>query len=94
MTKSELVARLAAEAPDLTVRELERAVNTIIEEISAQLERGGKAELRGFGTFDVRAVKARWVRNPRTQTVFWVEKSYRPWFRAGKHLRDRINHDD
>ena len=51
MTKSELIARLAAANPHLYQRDVEPIVSTIFDEISAALARGDWVELRGFGAF-------------------------------------------
>ena len=66
MTRSELIARLAAKNPALYHRDIERLVATILDEIGGALERGDRVELRGFGAFSVRDRKARVGRNPRT----------------------------
>ena len=54
MTRSELIAKLAAKNPTLYHRDIERLVATILDEVSAALERGNRVELRGFGAFSVR----------------------------------------
>jgi integration host factor subunit beta len=66
MTKSELIARIAAANPHLYQRDVERIVITIFEEISVALARGQRVELRGFGAFSVKKRGARLGRNPRT----------------------------
>ncbi|MCR9073578.1 MAG: integration host factor subunit beta [Alphaproteobacteria bacterium] len=91
MVRSELIARLAEERPDLTQREVTRVVDTIFEEIVATLARGGRVELRGFGSFDINVRKARTGRNPRTGEPVEIETKHVPWFKAGKGLRDRLN---
>ena len=63
MTRSELIAKLAAKNPTLYHRDIERLVATILDEVSAALERGSRVELRGFGAFSVRERKARLGRN-------------------------------
>jgi len=53
MTKSELIARLAAKNPHLYQRDVERIVATVFDEISKALATGDRVELRGFGAFSV-----------------------------------------
>jgi len=91
MLRSELVTRLAEERPHLPLKRVEQAVDVIFEEISAALERGDRVELRGFGTFSVRARNARKGRNPRTGEPVSVPAKKVPFFKAGKELRMRIN---
>ena len=93
MTKSELVARLAAANPHLYQRDVERIVITIFEEIAAALARGDRVELRGFGAFSVKKRGARVGRNPRTGEAVDVIAKHIPYFKTGKELRERPNTD-
>jgi integration host factor subunit beta len=81
MTKSELIARLSERNPHLYLRDVERIVAAIFEEMSSALARGHRVELRGFGAFSVKHRTARLGRNPRTGAAF----------KAGKELRERLN---
>ena len=91
MTRSELIAKLAAKNPTLYHRDIERLVATILDEVSAALERGNRVELRGFGAFSVRERKARLGRNPRTGTSVQVSEKKIPFFKIGKGMRERLN---
>lgn len=93
MTRSELIARLAAANPHLYQRDVERIVTTIFEEISAALGRGDRVELRGFGAFSVKQRGSRVGRNPRTGQAVSVTAKYIPYFKTGKQLRERLNTD-
>ena len=64
MTKSELIARLAARNPHLYQRDVERIVATVFDEISKALASGHRVELRGFGAFSVKKRDPRTGRNP------------------------------
>ena len=91
MTKSELIARLAAQNPSLYHRDLEHLVNTVLETITKALEDGNRVELRGFGAFSLRDRKARMGRNPRTGASVNVEAKRMPFFKMGKGMRERLN---
>lgn len=91
MTKSELIARLAAANPHLYHRDVERIVITIFEEVAAALARGDRVELRGFGAFSVKKRGARVGRNPRTGDAVDVVAKHIPYFKTGKELRERLN---
>jgi len=91
MTKSELIAELAAANPHLSARDVETIVSTIFEEISGALSRGERVELRGFGAFTVKKRDARLGRNPRTGETVPVDEKAVPFFKAGKELRERVN---
>lgn len=91
MTKSELIARLAAANPHLYHRDVERIVTTVFEEVTAALTRGDRVELRGFGAFSVKERGARVGRNPRTGEAVDVSAKYVPYFKTGKQLRELLN---
>ena len=91
MTKSELVHRLAEANPQLYQRDIEIIVTAIFDEIAGALARGDRVELRGFGAFSVKRRDARVGRNPRTGDSVSVAEKHIPFFKTGKHLRDRLN---
>lgn len=91
MIRSELVQTIADENPHLLQKDVERVVNTVLEEIIATMERGDRVELRGFGAFSVKHREARQGRNPRTGETVQVEQKSVPFFKTGKLLRDRLN---
>ena len=91
MTRSELVASLAAKNPHLMHRDVELIVATVFDEITAALSRGDRVELRGFGAFSVKNRPSRSGRNPRTGDSVFVEEKWVPFFKTGKELRERLN---
>ena len=91
MTKSELIAKLAAANPHLFQRDIERIVSTIFDEITEALANGDRVELRGFGAFSVKQRGARVGRNPRTGEAVQVSEKYIPYFKTGKQLREKLN---
>lgn len=91
MTKSELIAELAAANPHLLARDAELIVATVFEQIVLALAAGERVELRGFGAFTVKRRNARTGRNPRTGQAVAVEEKFVPFFKAGKELRERVN---
>ncbi|MDH5489762.1 MAG: integration host factor subunit beta [Rhodospirillaceae bacterium] len=91
MTKSELIQRLADANPHLYLRDVERIVTTIFEEITNALADGNRVELRGFGAFSVKERDSRVGRNPRTGEAVNVSAKYIPYFKTGKQLRERLN---
>ncbi len=93
MTKSELIARIAAANPHLYHRDVERIVTTIFDEITSALARGDRVELRGFGAFSVKERDSRMGRNPRTGEAVNVSAKYVPFFKTGKELREKLNTD-
>lgn len=93
MTKSELIQRLAERNPHLYLRDVEKIVETIFDEITDALANGDRVELRGFGAFSVKHRDARVGRNPRTGEAVQVEAKRLPFFKTGKALRERLNEE-
>jgi integration host factor subunit beta len=91
MIRSELVTKVAASNPHLTLRDVEGIVAVIFDEITGALSDGRRVELRGFGAFSVRDRDARTGRNPRTGTSVDVDAKRVPYFKPGKELRERLN---
>jgi integration host factor subunit beta len=91
MIRSELVASIAEQNPHLTIRDVERIVATVFDEISDALAEGRRVELRGFGAFSTRAREARTGRNPRTGAAVAVNAKRVPYFKPGKELREKLN---
>lgn len=91
MTKSELIALLAAANPHLYQRDVERIVSTVFEEVTRALARGDRVELRGFGAFSVKRRPPRVGRNPRSGAAVQVAEKTVPFFKSGKELRARLN---
>ncbi|UTW58925.1 integration host factor subunit beta [Kordiimonas sp. SCSIO 12603] len=91
MIKSELINKIAEENPHLFHRDVERIVSKIFDEITGALSRGDRVELRGFGAFSVKERPARVGRNPRTGEQVDVSAKRVPYFKTGKHLRERLN---
>ena len=91
MIKSELVQRIANRNPHLYLRDVEKIVNAILDEITSALSRGDRVELRGFGAFSVKHRDARAGRNPRTGAHVPVNEKTVPFFKTGKEMRERLN---
>jgi integration host factor subunit beta len=91
MLRSELVARLQAEYPDMRAQEVESMVEVVLDEIVRALEKGDRVELRGFGAFSVRRRAARQGRNPRTGAAVKVAAKNVPFFKPGKELRAKVD---
>lgn len=91
MIRSELVQKLAHDNPHLKVKDVEKAVGIVFDEIIEAMARGGRVELRGFGSFSVKRREARPGRNPRTGESVNIATKHVPYFKTGKLLRERLN---
>ena len=90
MNKAELIDAVAASA-DLPKTSATRAVEAVVDAITATLKAGEQVSLVGFGTFAVSHRAARTGRNPRTGEANKIKKAKVPKFRPGKALKDALN---
>lgn len=91
MTKSELIERIAARQSQLSPKDVELAVKTIIEHMAQTLASGERIEIRGFGSFSLHYRAPRVGRNPKTGESVGLSGKYVPHFKPGKELRERVN---
>ena len=91
MTRSDLVEELASRFSQLTHRDAEYAVKTILDAMSDALVRGHRIEIRGFGSFSLHFRPPRQGRNPKTGETVALSGKYVPHFKPGKDLRERVN---
>ncbi len=90
MRKPELSAALA-EKTGMTKQQAARVLNTILDEITAALERKDDVTLIGFGSFVQRTRGARVGKNPQTGEPIQIAASQTVAFRPGKALREAVN---
>ena len=90
MNKQELIGHVADRA-GLSRNDAARAVETMLEVVTATLKRGDEVRLVGFGTFSCSRRKASTGRNPRTGEPMQISESTQPKFKAGKSLKDSVN---
>ena len=91
MTKSELVEIIASKQTQLSVKDVELAVKTIIDLMSSTLASGQRIEIRGFGSFSLHYRSPRVGRNPKTGESVTLGAKHVPHFKPGKELRDQVN---
>ena len=91
MTKSDLIARLAARYPQLVAKDADFAVKTILDAMAESLAKGQRIEIRGFGSFGLNYRPPRVGRNPKSGEKVMVPEKHVPHFKAGKELRDRVD---
>ena len=92
MNKSELIKKMSDRLDQLSSRDVDLAVHTLLDIMSESLATGGRIEIRGFGTFSNHFRKPRTVRNPKTGEV-GIHKpgKFVPHFKPGKELRRRVD---
>jgi len=91
MNKTEFIERLISKSPDLSSTDVGLAVNNLFEQMAVALENGERIEIRGFGSFDLRQMKARQARNPKTGETVQVQPHATIHFKPGLEMRNRVN---
>ncbi len=90
MTKADLI-RDVGKALEMSSKESEAVVDTILDNIVKSLREGDKIEIRGFGSFRTRQRNARVGRNPKTGARVEVPAKKIPFFKPSKELKDLVN---
>ena len=90
MNKTELIASVA-EKSGITKKDAERVINAALDTVTAELVKGGRVQLSGFGIFEVKAREARVGRNPRTKEAVEIPATKTPVFKASKVLKDTVS---
>ncbi len=90
MKKSELIETVHKLYPFLTLEQVISAVNIIFLSLVKGLHQGARVEIRGFGSFALRArtIQLRFADKPRYMEFGEKNNVY---FRMGKDLFDRLN---
>ena len=91
MTRSDLVMQLAERFGQLTHRDTELAVKTMLDAMSDALARGHRIEIRGFGSFAINRRPPRMGRNPRSGEQVAIPEKLVPHFKPGKSLRESVD---
>lgn len=93
MNKSDLIEAVAQKLSNLAAKDVEVIINTIFDGMTRALSTGGRIEIRGFGSFEVRVRQPRAGRNPKTGSKVQVGLRRVPFFKVGKELRERVNQE-
>lgn len=90
MNKTELIAAIVDKS-GVAKKDVEKALSAFVDTVAAELKKGEKIQLVGFGTFEVRERAARTGINPQTGAKIEIAASKNPVFKAGKALKDSVN---
>ena len=91
MNKTELIAAVA-EAANVSKKEADAVVSATFETIVAELKKGEKVQVVGFGSFEVKDRPERVARNPQApDQEITIPASKAPVFKAGKSLKEAVN---
>ena len=86
MTKAQIIEIIAKKA-HLTKKASREAIDTFLDEIVRQINKGEKVVLSGFGTFKISKVKHKKGRNPQTGEDLIIKSHRVVRFVVGKTLK-------
>jgi integration host factor subunit beta len=90
MTRSELITVLHEKFPQYSRIDVEIIVKKILTGMELQLIAGGRIEIRGFGSFNIRLRKSKFGRNPKSGTSVYIPEKHIPRFKAGIELQKKL----
>lgn len=91
MTKAELVEKIHSKWSDQITKKLaSELVDSVFDNVAGAIKKDTRFSYPGFGTFVVRARKARKGRNPQTGEAIKIKASKSVGFRAAKSLKDKL----
>jgi len=91
MTKNDLIKKVQLAIPHYPPQDVAQAVNVIFKALAASLKNEERIEIRGWGSFSVKARQGRSGRNPKSGQAFTAPPRKHPFFKVSKELQHRIN---
>lgn len=89
--KATLVSKVSSSSTKVAGSLLEKAVDTIFNEITTALVCGDRIEIRGFGSLVVKKRKESVVRNPKSGETITASDRGSLYFRASRDLIKSLN---
>ena len=95
MVKSEIIKLLHKKHPGLKFSQIEAIFDIIIDSMSESLANHKSVELRDFGRFSIKTIKAKYnARDPRTGKIIYVPPKKKVSYNMSKHLKEEINKEE
>ena len=91
--KSQILDQLADSYPGFLRRDLEKALNLVLDEIIKAIAKGENVQIRGFGSFKNRQLKTRIGRNPKNGSRIEIPAKQSVHWKISKELFQKLNQD-
>ena len=91
--KSQILEQLANFYPNFLRRDLEKALNLVLDEIIKAIAKGENVQIRGFGSFKNRQLKTRIGRNPKDGSRIEIPAKQSVHWKISKELFQKLNQD-
>ncbi len=92
--KSQILDQLANSYPNFLRRDLERALNIVLDEIIKAIAKSDNVQIRGFGSFKNRQLKTRIGRNPKDGSRIEIPAKQSVQWKISKELFQKLNQDE
>ena len=91
--KNRILDQLANSYPNFLRRDLEKALNIVLDEIIKTVANGKNVEIRGFGSFKIRHLKPRIGINPKNLSRVDIPAKKSVFWKMSKELFKKLNQD-
>ena len=91
--KSQILNQLTNSYPNFLRRDLEKALNLVLNEIIKTVAKGKNVQIRGFGSFKIRQLKFRIGRNPKDGSRVEIPAKKKVHWKISKELFQKLNQD-
>ena len=91
--KNRILDQLADSYPNFLRRDLEKALNLLLDEIIKAIAKGESVQIRGFGSFKNRLLKTRIGRNPKDGSRIKIPAKQSVHWKISKELFQKLNQD-
>ena len=91
--KNRILDQLANSYPNFFRRDLEKALNLVLDEIIKAIAKGENVQIRGFGSFKNRQLKTRIGRNPKNGSRIEIPAKQSVHWKISKELFQKLNQD-
>ena len=91
--KSQILDQLANSYPNFLKRDLEKALNLVLDEIIKTIAKGENVQIRGFGSFKTKHLKPRIGRNPKDGSKVEIPAKQSVHWKISKELFQKLNQD-
>ncbi len=89
--KNQILNQLADSYPNFLRRDLEKALNLVLDEIIKAIAKSENVQIRGFGSFKNRQLKTRIGRNPKDGSRIEIPAKQGVHWKISKELFQKLN---
>ncbi len=89
--KNRILDQLANSYPNFLRRDLEKALNLVLDEIIKAIAKDENVQIRGFGSFKNRHLKTRICRNPKDGSRIEIPAKQGVHWKMSKELFQKLN---